>query len=50
MADYTENINLILPKQNETYDVEVANTNNKVIDAEIANKVSKKPRKGFINK
>lgn len=50
MADYTENINLILPKKTETYDVDVANTNNKIIDTEIFGKVDKKPRKRFIIK
>lgn len=44
MADYTENIKLILPKKTENYDVEVANTNNKLIDTQLGNKVSKIPR------
>lgn len=47
MADYTENLNLILPKPSEKYDVEVANTNNGIIDAQIANKVSKIAGKGL---
>lgn len=50
MADYTENINLILPRKTENYNVEVANTNNKKIDAEIFGKVDKKPRERFIIK
>ena len=29
MAEYTENLDLILPDKKETYDVETANTNNK---------------------
>lgn len=47
MADYTENMNLILPKSSETYNVEIANTNNKVIDAQMANKVNKETGKGL---
>lgn len=47
MADYTENMNLILPKPSETYNVEIANTNNKVIDAQMANKVNKETGKGL---
>ena len=47
MADYTENLNLILPKTSEKYDVEVANTNNKIIDVQIENKVSKIVGKGL---
>lgn len=49
MAEYTENLSLILPNKNENYNVEVANTNNKLIDTAIGNKVEKKPRKRFIN-
>ena len=48
MADYTENLNLILPKQSESYDVEVANTNNKIIDSALSNKVEKIPRKRVV--
>lgn len=48
MAEYTENLNLILPKQTEGYDVEVANTNNIVIDVAIGNKVEKVPRQRII--
>lgn len=50
MADYTENLNLILPKKNENYDVEVANTNNRIIDSALANKVEKVVRKNSVNK
>lgn len=50
MAEYTDNYNLILPKKTEKYDVETANTNNKIIDAKIFGKVDKIPRKKFINK
>lgn len=48
MADYTKNYNLILPKETENYDIETANTNNKVIDAALGNKVEKMPRKRFV--
>ena len=48
MAEYTENLNLILPKQSENYDVEIANTNNRLIDTAVSSKVEKKPRKRFI--
>ena len=41
MADYTENLNLILPKKSESYDIETANTNNKIIDTEINKRVEK---------
>lgn len=47
MADYTENLNLILPKPSEKYDVEVANKNNEIIDIQIAKKVSKIVGKGL---
>lgn len=50
MAEYTENLDLILPDKKETYDVETANTNNKVIDKEIINRVEKIPREKFIYK
>lgn len=50
MADYTENLNLILPKKNENYDVKVANTNNRIIDSALANKVEKVARKNSVNK
>lgn len=45
MPKYTENLNLILPEQNENYDVNVANTNNTLIDEAIGNKVEKVPGK-----
>lgn len=41
MPSYTEKLNLILPNENENYDVQVANTNNKLIDNEMSNKVDK---------
>lgn len=41
MPKYTENLNLILPKGSENYDIETANMNNKIIDAAIGNKVEK---------
>lgn len=44
MADYTNNYNLIKPLQNENYDVDIANTNNTIIDNTLFNKVDKKPR------
>ena len=49
MAEYTENLNLILPKQSENYDVEVANTNNRLIDTAMSSKVEKRPRQRLIN-
>jgi len=45
MPNYTKNLNLILPKESENYDVEVANTNNKIIDEQLKNKVEKKAGK-----
>ena len=50
MAEYTENLNLILPAQSENYDVKVANTNNKIIDTAMGNKVEKVPRQRTIYK
>lgn len=50
MPKYTENMNLILPNETENYDVEVANTNNNLIDTEMQKKVEKIPRKSIINK
>lgn len=47
MADYTSNYDLILPAKNENYDVETANTNNKIIDTQLGNKVEKIPGKGL---
>ncbi len=50
MADYTEHYNLELPKQSESYDIEVANANNRIIDAELHKKVEKVSRKRLIFK
>lgn len=47
MSDYTINYNLILPDKGENYDVEVANTNNKIIDTQLGNKVEKVPGKNL---
>ncbi len=47
MAKYTDNYNLILPEQNENYDVGVANTNNVIIDSELAKRVEKVMGKGL---
>ena len=47
MAEYTENLNLILPKKSENYDVETANTNNKILDTKVSNKVDKIVGKGL---
>lgn len=41
MPNYSENLNLILPSKSENYNVDVANTNNKIIDAQVGNKVDK---------
>lgn len=41
MSGYTQNLNLILPTKEENYDVETANTNNKIIDDSLGNKVNK---------
>lgn len=45
MPNYTQKLNLILPDKNENYDVDVANTNNTLLDAAIGNKVEKVPGK-----
>ena len=50
MANYTEHYNFIKPLETENYDVEVANTNNKIIDDKLGNKVEKVPRKRLIYK
>ena len=50
MKKKKKNLNLILPKESENYDVEVANTNNKIIDDKLGNKVEKVPRKRLIYK
>lgn len=47
MANYTNNYNLILPDQSENYNVDVANTNNRTIDAQLGNKVDKIPGKSL---
>lgn len=41
MSDYTEHYNLKKPLKTENYDVDVANTNNDIIDEKIYNKVDK---------
>ena len=45
MSNYTDNYNLILPKQTDTYNVDVANTNNTIIDTVLEGKVNKKAGK-----
>lgn len=47
MAEYTNNLHLIKPTQSENYDVDVANTNNEIIDTAIGSKVSKVAGKGL---
>lgn len=47
MATYTDNLNLIKPAQGENYNVDVANTNNEVIDNAIGNKQDKVKGKGL---
>lgn len=41
MPSYTQHSNLILPLQNENYDVGVANANNRAIDTALFQKVNK---------
>ena len=41
MANYTEHYNLILPKQSENYNVDIANANNTAIDNALHEKVNK---------
>lgn len=41
MANYTDNYDLILPNENENYDVQVANTNNIAIDRILKGKIDK---------
>lgn len=41
MSNYTEHYNLKKPLKTESYDVEVANTNNDIIDEKLYNKVDK---------
>jgi len=47
MPRYTDNYNLILPDENEHYDVEVANANNTSIDNILKNKVESIAGKGL---
>lgn len=50
MSEYTEHYNLKKPAQSESYNIDVANTNNDIIDEKLYSKVDKKPRKRFIYK
>lgn len=45
MPSYTEHYNLIKPNKTENYNINVANTNNEVIDEELYKKVEKIPGK-----
>lgn len=45
MSKYTDNYNLRKPEKNENYDIEVANSNNTIIDAALYGKVDKKTGK-----
>ena len=47
MAEYTEHYNLELPANAEHYDIKVANTNNKIIDEKLYEKVEKIPNKSL---
>ena len=47
MSDYSTNYNLLLPRKGENYDIEVANTNNKIIDEQLGKKVEKVPGKNL---
>lgn len=47
MSNYTEHYNLKKPAKTESYDVDVANTNNDIIDEKLYNKVEKVPNKGL---
>lgn len=48
MPNYTQNYNLIKPKENENYDIEdVTNTNMDIIDTQLGNKVEKIAGKGL---
>mgnify|MGYP006912478177 CR=1 FL=1 len=47
MSDYTEHYNLKKPLKTENYDVDVANTNNDIIDEKIYNKVDKISGRGL---
>lgn len=45
MAEYTEHYNLKKPSQSESYDIDVANTNNEIIDKALFGKAEKKAGK-----
>lgn len=47
MSNYTEHYNLKKPLKTESYDVEVANTNNDIIDEKLYGKADKVPGKGM---
>lgn len=47
MAEYTEHYNLELPANAEHYDIKVANTNNRIIDEKLYEKVEKIPNKSL---
>ena len=47
MSNYTEHYNLKKPLKTESYDVDVANTNNDIIDEKLYGKVDKVPGKGL---
>lgn len=47
MSNYTEHYNLKKPLKTENYDVDVANTNNDIIDEKIYNKVDKVSGRGL---
>lgn len=47
MSNYTEHYNLKKPLKTESYDVDVANTNNDIIDEKLYEKVDKIPNKGL---
>lgn len=47
MSNYTEHYNLKKPLKTESYDVEVANTNNDIIDEKLYSKVDKVAGKGL---
>lgn len=47
MSQYTEYYNLKKPAQSESYDIDVANSNNSIIDIALHSKVDKKAGKGL---
>lgn len=47
MSNYTEHYNLKKPLKTESYDVDVANTNNDIIDEKLYEKADKIPGKGM---